>query len=288
MQQTLTGETVVGYWKTGEPILAERLSRWAFYALKEAIEEGKVTVPKEQLRTVEFSIIGQEVLDYVRGLGVPVREEYDPLEKQTIWVATLTREQYKKAWDIAEETGGWVVRHRAIRSAESGSGNPVIEEQRQKWLKEIVQRHPIAEGWNYWKVASQAYFAGWQPLPPDSLKTVREKSGSGEGEKTSVSDEIRSIISRVKDNPKIKEISYDPKGIEIKWSDGEISSTLDVGLYALNWLKDQLRVMNIKEGTPEKSGSGNPVEEPRPPHIAPATWEMMQRIKREQKILPFK
>lgn len=73
-------------------------------------------------KTDNFALVGGEVIGYVKGLGVPMWDDYDPEEKQSIKVATLTKSQYKTAWDVGENTGGFVVKHQPNPKAQHLEG----------------------------------------------------------------------------------------------------------------------------------------------------------------------
>lgn len=93
--------------------------------------------------TKKFAIVGGEVRDYVIGEGIPVSEEYDIEEKQAITVAELTKEQYSDAWNIAEETGGWVVEYQA-RSSIPKKLSPMTD--KEAWEKVMEHGRKLERG----------------------------------------------------------------------------------------------------------------------------------------------
>lgn len=86
------------------------------YKMVEKYWEKYVTPP------LEFAIVGDELIDFVQTvLKIPLRTEYDPLEKQQISVGSFTKEQHNKALNVAEETGGFITQYRPELHK---SGNP--------------------------------------------------------------------------------------------------------------------------------------------------------------------
>lgn len=65
------------------------------------------------MKKKKFAFTGSELTGFIRhDLKKRIKTDYDPEEHQRIGTASLTEDEYLRAFTVAEETGGFIVPYR--------------------------------------------------------------------------------------------------------------------------------------------------------------------------------